>query len=73
MDLVKNLVKQYRTYYNLTQKQLAEKVDLNETTIRNIEKGKKLRVRSMIKISDFFNVRVSQIFDLDKINITENK
>ncbi len=63
---MKNLVKVERARHDLTQAQLAEKLQVSRQTIHAIEKNKfNPSVTLAIKMSRFFKVTVEYLFDID--------
>ena len=64
---MKNLIKVERARHNLTQEQLAEKLEVSRQTIHAIEKGKfNPSVILAIKMARFFNVTVEYLFELEE-------
>ena len=64
---MKNKIKIQRAIHNLTQADLANKIEVSRQTINTIESGK--YVPSMVlglKIAKFFEVSVEAIFELDE-------
>lgn len=60
---MKNKIKVLRAEYELTQEQLAEKVDVSRQTINAIEKGKfDPSLPLAFKISKLFNLSIEEIF-----------
>ena len=60
---IENKIKQYRAQHNLTQEELAEKVEVTRQTIIAIEKNKYVpSLKLAFKISRVFNETVENIF-----------
>ncbi|RKS56039.1 putative transcriptional regulator [Gillisia mitskevichiae] len=60
---MKNKIKILRAEHELTQQQLAEKVDVSRQTINAIEKGKfDPSLPLAFKISKLFNMSIEEIF-----------
>jgi len=60
---MKNKLKVYRATLNLTQEQLAEKLEVTRQTIIAIESNKYLPSLSLaFKIAEFFKVKIEDIF-----------
>lgn len=61
---MKNRIKVLRAEHNLTQEQLADKVDVSRQTINAIEKGKfDPSLPLAFKISKLFNKSIEEIFE----------
>lgn len=59
----KNKVANYRVYKNLTQKELCKAVNISINQLRDIEiRGKVPKVQVMLRLSEFFNVSMNQLF-----------
>ncbi len=64
---MKNLIKAERVKYNLTQAELAEKVNVSRQTINSIEIGKFVPSTLLsLKIASVFNVTVDALFLLEE-------
>ena len=64
---MKNLVKVERARFDLTQAQLAEKLQVSRQTIHAIEKNKfNPSVTLAIKMARFFKVTVEYLFNIDE-------
>lgn len=62
---MKNIIEQKRKDKNLTQRELANKVNITETQIRNIEKNRSIpRVDIAIKIAKELKSTIEEIFIL---------
>lgn len=60
---MKNNLKVYRAQHDLTQKDLAEKVDVTRQTIISIEKGRYEPSLSLaFKLAHYFGVKIEDIF-----------
>ena len=60
-DFQKNLIL-YRKMSGLTQKELAEKLQISPTTLAGYENaGKEPKVSTLIKLADFFGVSVDNL------------
>jgi len=63
---MKNKLKVERAILNLTQSELAKKVNVSRQTINSIENGKYIPSTVLsLKISEVFNKAVNDIFTLD--------
>lgn len=61
---MKNKIKVYRAMNNLTQEELAKKVDVTRQTILAIEKGKYVPSLTLaLKISKEFKTTVEEVFN----------
>ena len=61
-------IKKYRVLHNLSQEQLAEKMDLSITTISEIETGKKfVRAETLISFAAILKTEVYELFKPDTI------
>jgi putative transcriptional regulator len=64
---MKNHLKERREALGLSQQQLAEKVDVSRQMISYIEKGeKKPNIILALKIAEYFNCAVTDIFELEQ-------
>ncbi|CAM2865236.1 helix-turn-helix transcriptional regulator [Dellaglioa algida] len=62
---MRNKIKQYRTQLDLTQEQLAEKVQVSSRTIISLEKGKyKPSIMLAYRLSLLFDCRIEDLFQL---------
>lgn len=62
---MRNKIKQYRTQLDLTQEQLAEKVQVSSRTIISLEKGKyKPSIMLAYRLSLLFDCRIEELFEL---------
>ncbi len=60
-----NTIKVERARHNLTQSQLAYKINVSRKTINDIETGKTIpSIIISLKISQYFNLTVNDIFKL---------
>lgn len=58
-----NTIRVERAKLDMSQQDLADKVNVSRQTIHSIERGKKIpSVELAIKIAQFFGVRVEEIF-----------
>ena len=58
-----NKLKVYRAMHDLTQEELADKIQVTRQTIIAIEKGKyDPSLDLAFKIADFFNVKIEDVF-----------
>ena len=63
---MKNTIKVERARHNLTQQDLAEKVQVSRQTINSIEAGKYVPSTVLaLKISKVFGVALEEIFELE--------
>ena len=61
-------IRNLRTVYNLSQEQLAEKMDLSINTICEIENGKKfVRAETLINFASLFKTEVYELFKPDTV------
>lgn len=64
---IKNNLKVWRAKKDITQKELAKKVEVSRQTINAIETGRyNPSLELALKISDYFNTEVEEIFKLKK-------
>ncbi|TWW13733.1 transcriptional regulator [Dellaglioa algida] len=62
---MQNKIKQYRSQFDLTQEQLAEKVRVSSRTIISLEKGKyKPSIMLAYRLSLLFDCRIEDLFQL---------
>lgn len=62
---MQNKVKEYRTKFELTQEQLAEKVQVSSRTIISLEKGKyKPSIMLAYRLSLLFDCQIEALFQL---------
>ncbi|HIH77793.1 MAG TPA: helix-turn-helix transcriptional regulator [Halobacteria archaeon] len=72
---MKNRLKVYRAMHDLTQEELAEKVEVTRQTINAVEQGKYLpSLKLAFRLAKIFNVQIEDIFyedgdDTDEIKI----
>lgn len=72
---IKNRLKVYRAMHDLTQEELAEKVEVTRQTINAVEQGKYLpSLKLAFRLAKIFNVQIEDIFyedgdDTDEIKI----
>ena len=70
--MMNNKLKVYRAMHNLTQEQLAEKIEVTRQTVIAIESNKYLPSLGLaFKISEFFKVKIEDIFS-HKEDLNEN-
>lgn len=63
-------IKELRSEYSLTQKELAEKIHKKEITVRKYESGSvKIPVDSLLDISRVFGVKPSYLFESNDFNL----
>lgn len=63
---MKNLIRVERAKLNITQKTLAEEINVSKQTIHSIESGRfSPSVVIALKLARFFNVNVESIFKLE--------
>ncbi|MCS5489706.1 helix-turn-helix transcriptional regulator [Algoriphagus limi] len=64
---MKNTIKVERARHNLTQQDLAEKVQVSRQTINSIEAGKYVPSTVLaLKIAKVFSISVEEIFELEE-------
>ncbi len=64
---LKNRLRVLRAEKEISQKDLAEEVDLSRQTVNSIERGKfNPSIITALKIADFFEVPVDEVFKLEK-------
>lgn len=66
------LVKSYRKRDNISQQDLAEKLDLSRITIQNLESGKNFTIDTLLKILQHFEL-LSSLNELLKDKRDENQ
>lgn len=49
--------------FDISQKELAEKIGVTIVTIYQIENGRGANIRTAKKLADFFNVKIEDLFD----------
>lgn len=65
-------IKEMRTERNITQKELAEAMNISHTNMCNIEKGKTaVTIQNLLKLKRIFACPISEFFDEDKIGKPE--
>ncbi|WP_409022050.1 helix-turn-helix transcriptional regulator [Dellaglioa sp. P0083] len=71
---MQNKVKEYRTKLELTQEQLAEKVQVSSRTIISLEKGKyKPSIMLAYRLSLLFDCQIESLFQLkENLEMEEN-
>ena len=63
---MKNKVKVYRAIHNLTQQDLADKIQVSRQTINSIEKGKYIPSTLLaLKMAAVFEAKVLEIFEIE--------
>lgn len=64
-----NYIKEYRNKFNITQQELADRVNVSRQTINSIEKNRyRPSVELAIKISIIFKVNVEELFIIEDKN-----
>jgi len=64
---IENQVKKFRKEEDITQAQLAKKLDVSRQTVNAIETGKyDPSLELALKISEFFDTEVEELFKLEK-------
>jgi putative transcriptional regulator len=64
---MKNKIKIQRAILNITQAELAEKIEVSRQTINTIESGKYVPSTVLaLKLAKIFNVSVESIFELEE-------
>ncbi len=64
---LKNRLRVLRAEKEISQKDLAEEVDLSRQTINSIERGKfNPSIITALKIAGYFDVRVDEVFKLEE-------
>ncbi len=64
---LKNRLRVLRAEKEISQKDLADKVDLSRQTVNSIERGKfNPSIITALKIAEFFEVPVDEIFKLEE-------
>lgn len=64
---MKNTIKIERAILNITQEDLAKKVDVSRQTINSIENNRYVPSTILaLKIADVFNKTVNEVFELDE-------
>ena len=63
---IQNQVKKYRKKQDITQAQLAKKLDVSRQTVNAIETGKyDPSLELALKTAEFFDVKVEEVFELE--------
>lgn len=57
-------IKDLRKKFNLTQRDLADKSELEETAVQRIERGYNSTLKTMLKIANAFDIELSELFDM---------
>ncbi len=66
---MKNKLKVYRAMHNLTQEQLADKINVSRQTVIAIENDKYLPTLGLaFKIANLFKVKIEDIFSYEENN-----
>ena len=69
---MKNRIKELREKHNLTQKQLAEKVNVSRQAINALETGKfDPSIWLAFDIAAFFGLAIEEVFDFHKRNTSQ--
>ena len=69
---MKNKVKRYRQFSELTQSQLADLIGVSRQTIHAIEKGKYVPSTVLaLKLSKELKIEVGELFELDDADYTD--
>jgi len=64
---MKNKIKVLRAIHDLTQQDLADKIQVSRQTINTIEKGKYIPSTLLaLKMASIFNVNVLEIFEIEQ-------
>ena len=64
--LIKNKVKQFRVVRDITQEQLASSVQITRQSLIAIENKYNPSLELALKLCEFFNCKVEDLFQLDK-------
>ena len=65
---IENSVRTYRISHHDTQQDLAAAVGVNEKTIRNIEVTGKCSLEIALRLSEYFNITVNELFKVADLN-----
>ena len=69
---IAQLIKSFRKRDNLSQQELAEKLDLSRITIQNLESGKNFTIDTLLKVLQYFGL-LSSLNELLKEKRNENE
>ena len=76
MNDLKNLlgqrIKELRKFCNISQQELAEKINIDQRNLSNIETGKVFPSKSLLEIASALNVSLSELFDFEHLKLAEN-
>ena len=64
---IENYVRTYRISHHDTQQDLAVDVGVNEKTIRNIEVTGKCSLEIALRLSEYFNITVNELFKVSDL------
>jgi putative transcriptional regulator len=71
---LKNRIKEFRDQFNLTQDELAEKVDVSRQTIISLEKGKyNPSIHLAHSIAKNFNMTIEELFIFEDLEVKNNE
>lgn len=75
MSTLSNKIKYLRVKSNLTQKELASKININHSVLSRLESGERpLKTNELLSLADFFNVSTDYILNRSTpSNFKENK
>lgn len=58
---IEKMLKDYRTKENITQTELAQKIEISQPTIASLEKGEKASLLTKGRLSKFFGVPIDEL------------
>lgn len=77
MDDIKKLlgqrIRELRKSYNISQQELAEKINIDPRNLSNIETGKTFPSKSLLDIAYALNVPVAELFEFEHIKLSKNE
>lgn len=57
-------IKELRKKHNLTQRDLADRSDLEESAVQRIERGCNSTIKTLLKLANAFDIELSALFDM---------
>lgn len=63
-------IKELRKSCNISQQELAEKINIDQRNLSNIERGVSFPSKSLLDIADAFKITLPELFEFEHINIT---
>ena len=65
-------IKELRKSRNISQQELAEKINIDQRNLSNIETGRSFPSKSLLDIADALQVRLPELFEFEHISITNS-